>query len=167
MEKLFSEQQRFRQIWLWILLIAVDTLFVYGLVKQVFFGQTFGNHPMSDVGLIFTTVCVLLLTLLFVSMRLDTEIKTEGINYRFFPFQKMKHISWERISASYIRKYNSLIEYGGWGFRLGLFGKGKAYNVSGGEGLQLVYDKNKTLLLGTQKADEIKSVLHQLGKWNE
>ncbi|MBX3162945.1 MAG: hypothetical protein KF900_00575 [Bacteroidetes bacterium] len=164
MEKLFSEQQRFRQVWLWILLIAINTLFIYGLVSQVFLGQTFGNKPMSNGGLIFATIFVVLLTLLFVFMRLDTEIKQDGIYYRFYPFQRMKKISWERISKACVRNYSPLGEFGGWGFRINLFGKGIAYNVSGNEGLQLVYDNNRKLLLGTQKPGEIKMALQQLGK---
>ncbi len=59
------------------------------------------------------------------------------------------------------------MEYGGWGIKNGLFGSGKSYNVSGNEGLQIIYTNNKRLLIGTKKTDEIKSVLFQLGKLSE
>lgn len=40
---------------------------------------------------------------------------------------------------------------------------GKAYNVSGNLGLQLAYDKNLNLLIGTQKAEEMDAALNKLG----
>jgi hypothetical protein len=164
-EKIFTERQHFRQIWLWALLIGINGLFIYGLVSQVFFGQTFGDNPMSNGQLIFATVGVFLLTLLFVFLRLDTAIQHDGIYYRYLPFQwKYKKITWDRISKVYVRQYNPLTEYGGWGLRIGLFGKGQAFNVSGNKGLQLVYDNGKKFLLGTQKPDDIKNILQQLGR---
>ena len=120
---------------------------------------------MSNGLLIFVTSGVLLLTLLFVFLRLDTAIQKDGIYYRFLPFQlTYKKISWDRISKAFVRQYNPITEYGGWGLRIGLFGKGQAFNVSGNKGLQLVYDNGKKLLLGTQRPQEIEQVLKQLGR---
>ena len=167
-EKLFTERQHFKQIWLWALLFSINGLFIYGLVSQVFFGQTFGDKPMSNRLLIFVTSGVLLLTLLFVFLRLDTAIQKDGVYYRFLPFQwSYKKISWDRISKSFVRQYNPITEYGGWGLRIGLFGKGQAFNVSGNKGLQLVYDNGKKFLIGTQRPEEIEQVLKQLGHATE
>ncbi|MDB5232464.1 MAG: hypothetical protein JWN76_3269 [Chitinophagaceae bacterium] len=164
-EKLFSERQHFKQIWLWVLLISINALFIYGLVRQVFLEQTFGDKPMSNRLLILLTSGALLLTLLFVFLRLDTVIQKDGVYYRFLPFQlTYKKISWDRISKSFVRQYNPIAEYGGWGIRIGIFGKGKAFNVSGNKGLQLVYDDGKKILLGTQRPEEIEQVLKQLGR---
>ena len=133
---LFSEIQRFKQWWLWIILIGVNGLFLYGVISQVFGGQQFGNKPMNDTGLIITTCVTLLLTLLFVNFRLDTLIKKDGIYVRFFPFHlKYKYFAWDKLTKSYVRQYSAITEYGGWGLRFGLFGKGNAYNVSGNQGL--------------------------------
>ena len=60
-KKLFSERQYFKQIWLWVFLISINGLFIYGLVTQIFFGHTFGDNPMSNGQLIFATSIVLLL----------------------------------------------------------------------------------------------------------
>lgn len=77
---------------------------------------------------------------------------------------RYKKISWDRISKAFVRQYNPITEYGGWGLRLGLLGKGKAFNVSGNKGLQLVYDNGKRFLLGTQRPEEVERVLKQLGR---
>jgi hypothetical protein len=165
-EKLFTERQYFRQKWLWALLISINGLFIYGLISQVFFGRTFGDKPMGNGLLIFVTLVLLLPTFLFVFLRLDTAIQTDGVYYRFFPFQwTYRKISWDRVSKSFVRQYNPITEYGGWGLRIGLFGKGQAFNVSGNKGLQLVYDNGKKFLLGTQRPDELERVLKQLGRF--
>lgn len=166
-EELFSEHQYFRQIWLWALIVGVNGLIIFGVVSQVFFGETFGANPASSIELILVTSGALLLTVLFAFVRLDTAIEKDGVYYRFFPFQwHYKQISWDRISKSFVRQYNPITEYGGWGFRIGLFGKGRAFNVSGNKGLQLIYDNGKKILLGTKRPQEIVQVLKQLGRFS-
>jgi len=165
---LFYERQYFRQVWLWIILLLVNGFFIYALFKQVFLGQVFGSKPMSNGGLIFVISIVLLVTLLSAILRLETEINDEGVYYRFFPFQiAMKKISWSRISKAFVRQYDPIAEYGGWGLRIGLFGRGQAFNVSGDKGLQLVYDDGKKFLIGTNKPAALQNVLQQLGRLSD
>ena len=167
-DTLFTERQHFRQIWLWALLFGINVISFGALVMQVFFGMTFGNNPPGKEELIALTAMTLLILVFFGIIRLDTAIDNDGVNYRFYPLQlKMKKISWNRISKAYVRPYNALGEYGGWGLRIGLFGKGQAFNVSGNKGLQLVYDDGKKFLLGTQKPEDIIQILHQIGRQTE
>ena len=164
-EILFAESQRFKQWWVWLMLLGFNSLFLFGVYKQVLGGHQFGDKPMSNEGLLFATVFNILLTISFYLFRLKTQIKTDGIYVRFFPFHlSFKHFSWENISKSFVRQYNPLGEYGGWGLRFGLFGKGKAYNVSGDQGLQLVFSDNKKLLIGTQKPEELEETLNEIGQ---
>jgi hypothetical protein len=168
MENLFSERQQFRQWWLRLMLIAVNAYLIYGMINQVFNSEVFGNKPVSNTGIIIITALIFLLSFSILFARLETEIKPDGIYYRFLPIHfKSNRILWENISESYVRKYNPIADYGGWGFRLGLFGNGKALNTSGDQGLQIVYNNGKRLLLGTQKPEEIKTVLKNLGKLSE
>ncbi|MBA4277534.1 hypothetical protein [Flavobacterium sp.] len=167
-EVLFTESQKFKQWWLWLILLGINGLFLFGLFKQVIGGQQFGDKPMSNVGLIVTTVLTIVLTILFVNFRLDTTITKDGIYVRFFPFHlKFKHYSWDSLTKSYVRQYSPLTEYGGWGLRLGLFGKGTAYNVSGDKGLQLEFTDKKKLLIGTNKPDELTETLKKVGQLNQ
>jgi hypothetical protein len=163
--KLFLERQHFRQAWLWTILLLINGLLIFALVKQILFGQPFGNRPLSNVQLLFVATSVLVITLFVAILRLETEIKADGVYYKFFPFQlSMKKISWDRISNAYVRKYKPLLEYGGWGLRIGIFGSGQAFNVSGNKGLQLIYDKGRKFLIGTRKPEELKKALQQLGR---
>lgn len=114
-EILFSETQQFRQWWLWLILLSINGLFIFGVFKQVIDGKQFGENPVSNTGLLGVTSFTLFLTLLFMNCRLDTKIKNDGIYVRFFPFHiKFKHYSWDTLTKSFIRKYSPLAEYGGW-----------------------------------------------------
>jgi hypothetical protein len=160
----FQERQYFRQIWIWILLGGVNLLVIYGFIQQVVLGEPFGTKPTSDLGVTLTTLFTLLVSAGMFTMRLDTRVDTQGIGYRFVPFHlREKTIHWEDVDKAYIRKYNPVREYGGWGIRWGTFGKGNAYNVAGNMGLQLVLKNGKKLLFGTQRADDLNRTIEQLG----
>lgn len=96
---------------------------------------------------------------------MDTEIREDGIYYQFFPFQlKMKKIAFDDIEKIYLRKYKPIMEYGGWGYKFGLFGKGWAINIAGNKGIQIEFkdSKKRKFLIGTQKSEEVEAVLGKL-----
>lgn len=152
-------------MWVWIVLLSMNGYLIFALVKQALLKQSFGTRPKSTEELVVGTAIVLLVTLLIAVIRLETEIKEDGVYYRFFPFQlKMKRIAWDRISKAFVRQYKPLVEYGGWGMRIGIFGSGQAFNVSGNKGLQLIYDNGKKFLIGTQKPEALQIALLQIGR---
>jgi hypothetical protein len=119
---------------------------------------------MSNEALLIATGIMFLSSLLFYTLRLDTEINSNGIYIRFFPFHlSYKKYAWDEIEACFVREYNPIAEYGGWGIRLGLFGKGRAFNVSGNKGIQLVFKNNKKLLIGTSKPVEASEAIKKAG----
>jgi hypothetical protein len=167
-EILFAEKQKFNQWWLWIMLLAINVLFGLGIYKQVIGGQIFGDKPMSNNQIIIGAVGTLIVTILFLIFRLETIVKKDGIYVRFFPIHfAFRKYTWDKIDKSFIRKYNPIYEYGGWGLRMGLFGKGKALNVSGNIGLQLILSNKRSLLIGTNKSKELEKVLFEIGQLNK
>lgn len=164
-EVLFTERQHFKQWWLWLILWGINGLLLFGVFKQVIAGQQFGNKPMSNTGLLVTTAVTIALALLFHSFRLDTAVKRDGIYVRFFPFHlTFKHYRWDELTKLYVRRYSPIGEYGGWGLRFGMFGKGTAFNVSGNSGLQLEFRNRRKLLIGTGKPGELAEVLNRIGQ---
>lgn len=159
-EVLFSEKQYFRQYWIWIALMALNLFTLYVTWSQLYRGVPVGNNPVSDKELLFYILLMFMINLLFAMMRLETTINREGIHYRFLPFiNRMRTIRWDEISEAEVRKYNPLIEYGGWGIRIGLFGKGGALNVSGNMGLQIILKNGRRLLIGTQKPEDLNKAI--------
>ena len=68
MDVYFHEEQRFRQVWIWALLVPAFAAGVatagYGMVKQLWFGIPWGNQPMPDKALwIFGPMVILILGL--------------------------------------------------------------------------------------------------------
>lgn len=160
----FNEKQKFTQWWIWIIIIAITIGCTYGAIQQLVFGIPFGNNPASNELLI--TLCLVPAVVMFVifGMTLQTKIDASGIYYGFWPFRlKLKHIAWEEIESICVREYSPLKEYGGWGMRY-TFRNGRAYNVSGNKGIQLVLKNGKKILIGTQKSTEVETILLQLKK---
>jgi len=155
--KVFKEEQRFTQLWLIVLMVISITVPILIIVQE----YTKENTKITTNQLVLTLLGILVSALLIFIFKLTTRIDEKGIHYQFFPFQfKLKLISWNEITKAYIRIYDPIGEYGGWGLKGGWFkSKGKAINVSGDIGIQLELKTGKKLLIGTQKKEEATQVL--------
>lgn len=160
----FEEAQRFRQPWIWIIVVPITILgvvvFVYLIYMQLVLGKPVGDKPMSDSMLIWFGPLMLILIagipiLLYLS-KLVVQIDAEAIHIRFTPFLK-KDILLNDVVTWQARKYKPLLEYGGWGIRWGP--SGKAYNISGSWGVQLQFANGKGLLIGSQKAQDFANAI--------
>lgn len=158
--RVFEEKQRFDQWWFY----AIQAVVVFSVLylaydwyqHQYLMGATDRNEEI-------VMVLVVVLTVIPISilsfLKLQTRIDERGIHYRFFPFHRNERkIEWQALKQCYTRKYNPIKEYGGWGYRIS-FGKGKAYNVKGNQGIQLETQDGKKVLLGTQKPKEAQQVI--------
>jgi hypothetical protein len=160
---LYKETQKFTQWWLWLILTGLNLFFLFGIYKQMGEDVQFGNNPMSNNELLLTFCFTLIIIIFFLILRLETQINEGGIYVRFFPFHVTnRYYRWNTISKIYIRRYDPKSEYGGWSLRLGLFGKGKAYNVSGNMGLQIEFKNNKKLLIGTNQPDVLQKAIDHI-----
>lgn len=160
---LYKENQYFRQWWLWIIFLLIFSVFLAGIYQQLIRGIPFGDNPMSNTGLIIATVLYALIMLIFFRMGLTTLIDEKGIYIRFFPFHlKYKFFGWDEIEKAYIRTYQPIREYGGWGLKGGSMGL--AYNVSGDKGLQLELKKGNKILIGTKQPEALEKILLKLDK---
>ena len=161
----FQETQRFRIRWAWLVIIALNGLFIYAIIQQLILGHPFGNKPAPNVVLIVIELFFALFLSFLFTIRLTTSFDGNGIQYRFYPFQfKTTCIAWHELSDAYIREYSSLYEYGGWGIRQGSPKKGKAINTSAScnKGLQLRFRDGKMLLIGTKDPDAIQKILDEV-----
>jgi hypothetical protein len=155
----FREVQGLRQWWLWALLVisAVGTVgvFAWGIYVQIIEGRPWGDNPMSDTGLIVTGTIVSSLTVgvvaLILAARLITEVRPDGIYVRFYPI-RWNVIPYDTIASYQPTTYRAIRDYGGWGIRWGR--EGKAYIAGGDEGLQLLLNDGKKLLIGTRRMPE-------------
>lgn len=146
MEKiLFSEEQRFTQWWLWLIILlslsAIVLPFAIGIHSQLVLDQPYGYNPMSTEGLIVTGFfSVALMGFIFFIIgraRLKTKITNEALFVSFMPLsRKWKKYTPDEIDRFEIRTYKAKREYGGYGIKRRRR-SGQAYTISGNTGLQL------------------------------
>ncbi len=160
MQSSFKEVQKFSQLLIWILLIPIVIFITYGLYKQLYLGEPFGDNPASDLGLVMIALLMFSLIPFFWSMKLETGINNEMIKIRFFPFVN-KTIMWKDVKSAEVIKYGFV---GGWGIRLGTK-YGTVYNISGNIGLALELKRGKKILIGTQKEEELRKVIAEIGQF--
>lgn len=159
---LFREIQRFRSKVLWVFLTAVAGFTLYGVFRQVFLDIPFGNNPASDTGLVtMFLIFGLGFPLFFYCLKLTTEVRKDGIYYKFSPLNIRYHkIEIQDVKHYKIRKYRPLMEAGGYGIRYGI--GGKVYNVSGVMGIQFEMNNGKKILIGTQQPDLFKDAIDKV-----
>ncbi len=151
--RVFEEEQRFNQWWLYAIFILVVAVLLIGIYKNSD-GFTNFHSPLLVLSLLAAAIPMVVI----LWMQLITRIDNEGIRVKFSPLGfSEKFFSWNEIEQCYLRKYNPLIEYGGWGIRG--FGRKRAYNVSGNLGIQIVTRDKKTFLIGTKSPDKARAVI--------
>ena len=157
--KVFKEEQQFTQLWLLVLLALCLIVPVTLIIKE----YTQQNSTMSSTEFIFVLLGIVTSFAFIFIFKLTTRIDEYGIHYQFFPFHfSLKKIAWSEINKAYIRTYDPIGEYGGWGLKGGLLWnkkRGTAVNISGDIGIQLELKNDKKLLIGTKKEQEAKRVL--------
>ena len=148
---LYSEKQRFRQWWLWLLVLIGPVLFAWFILQQIILNSPAGNNPANDfVLLISGGIFGIGLPFFIYLCGLDTEIRSNGVYVRFRPFhRKSLFYSFEDIKSAESVTYSPIKDYGGWGIRYGKLGK--AYNVSGNKGVHLKFRSGQNLLIGSQQ----------------
>jgi hypothetical protein len=149
---IFQETQRFRQIWIWALILGISGFSVSSLFLLE------DKAPLSFVDLAFPIGMILLLNILFLSFTLSTRIEADSLSYRFFPFTRWRTFRFEEIEALELVEYNGLWEYGGWGIKWN--GDTWSYTTSGKWGI-IVKTTDKKILLGTQKPEEVRQVINE------
>lgn len=156
---LFHEEQKFTQMWVLILVFIPVGMAWYAAIQQLWLHKPFGSHPAPDI--ILWIVWILFgfgLPLFFFSAKLSTEVRSDGIYIRFFPFHReFRTLPFESIKQYEAKDYSPFKEYGGYGIRYGK--SGKAYNVSGNRGVQLELVSGRKILIGSNRADELAAAI--------
>ena len=151
---IYREVQRFRQAWIWIIILAITGMQWVAAVEQLLFKRPFGDNPMQDIPLaIYWLIFGVGLPALLFFSQLITEIRDDGIYIRFSPFHRtFRRIAFSEIKQCKVLNYLPIRDYGGWGIRVRR--KGKVFNVSGDRGVQIELINGDQLLIGSQRADE-------------
>lgn len=171
----FKEEQRMNQWWLWAILLSSNILmlgiFLPALYKQLILGIAWGENPMSDKTLVLIATFTFLImggvTVMVLGAKLEIEIDKQRVRYRYFPFvRSWRTLRFDELNEAYVRKYSPINEYGGRGYRF-RGRKNIALNTRGKMGLQLVTNKGKRILLGTQRPSELQALLDKIEQYKQ
>ena len=146
--EIFEETQMMDHPWIWVVLGVMTVVTLVPLILTL----------QSLWAFLIPSAFLVLVLSMISALKLYTRIDDDGIHYRMMPFHlKEKTIPWEEIDSVRVRKYSPILEYGGYGIRMGR--NGMAYNVRGNQGIQIVKKNGRRILLGTQKSDDVIKLL--------
>jgi hypothetical protein len=150
----YHEEQRFRQRWIWLLVLGTAAIAWWSFIQQVLLDRPFGNKPAPDWGvwLILLPIGVGL-PLLFLRMVLVLDVTSEAVVIRYRPLTT-RVIDLAETEQVRVREYSAIKEYGGWGLK-GWSRNKVAYNVSGNRGVELLLRDGRTVMLGSQHPQEL------------
>lgn len=166
---IFHEEQKFSPaLSALIVVLMALTVGLGGFALRELIHEQEPTSPPAIIILIITGIIIpIAIGVLFLTLKLETRLRCDGLYLRFFPIHiRYKKFALDDIAEFYPRRYRPILEYGGWGIRWS-FKKGKAYNVTGNRGLQLVFKNGRRLLIGSQRPEQLAQAIQSLLEQNE
>ena len=159
-DPLYVERQSFKQWWIWFIVLSTSIILFWGIFQVIILDSTTDTNPWSNfILIIFGLIFGFGFPTFIYSLRLDTKVMTDKLCIRFIPF----HRKWVEFDFKIIKMveactYSPIKDYGGWGIRYG-GKKGKAYNVSGNQGVLVILSDGRKILIGSKKHELLCSVI--------
>ena len=147
----YHESQRFHGAILGLLVAAFVVVAVVTIVEVV------AGRP-AEVWLIVVGPLVVFVVAVLLSLsHLDVDVTDEGVTIAFRYVWPARRIGFSEIVGLEVRRYDPLLEYGGWGVRLGP--KGWGYMTGGDVGVQLRLRKGLPVLIGSARPQELEAAI--------
>lgn len=165
--KSFIEIQRFSnprvRAFIWLAILGS----LASIVVAVFFSSYLELSSDNQIGILMTSITFLLISLLFLSSKLVTKVDQYGIHIQYIPILwKWRKYAWQDIKNITIRDCRPIFEYGGWGYRIGIFGQGNAAILNGKTGVQLEFKNGKKMFIGTNDKEKIQNAIELYSSYN-
>ena len=142
----FHEEQRFRQWWIWVLLaVAAVPLLVVVAIRGPALTVLLGPLLLLAVGA------------LLAFARLVVDVDGEAITVAFHFLWPKRRIPLADVRSAKATTYRPILDYGGYGVRLGF--RGWAFNVSGDEGVLVETNNGSRLMIGSQRAEQLEAAI--------
>jgi hypothetical protein len=120
------------------------------------FEETQGFAPWAYV--LISVVFLILLSVL--TLRQTTTVATDAVTVRFGFLYRVR-IPFSEIAHAEAVSYRPVRDYGGWGIRG--FGRRRALNTRGNQGVLVTRANGSTILIGSQKPRELLAALARGG----
>ena len=149
----YREEQHFHGAILGVLIAAFVVVAIVTVVEVV------AGRP-AEVWLVVVGPLVVLVVAVLLSLsHLDVDVTDDGVTIAFRYVWPARRIAFSEIVGLQVRRYSPLLEYGGWGVRLGP--KGWAYVTSVNEGVQLRLRRGLPVLIGSAHPHELEAAIRE------
>jgi hypothetical protein len=147
----YHEEQHFHDALMGLLVLAMLFVVFVTTLAVVF------SRPNDALLLAIAPVVVILVAALISLSHLDVDVTDTGVTIAFRHLWPTRRIAFGDIVGLEVKQYRPLIDYGGWGVRLGL--AGWAYTTGGGVGVKLRLRKGLPVLIGSRHPDELEAAI--------
>jgi len=165
----FEESQLLRQTrWVWLVVLAMAL--ILAVITSVLILSSDGLPSEKSLSnssilltMLFSFASLAVAVFILLSMKLETRINGDGIQYRFIPNKpRWNTISKTDIAKAEVRRNRNIFATGVIGYHRNVFRKMVSITISGNAHLWLNLKNNQTLMLGTQRPEELERALKRL-----
>jgi hypothetical protein len=150
---LFHEEQAFRQWHARLVLAMPPAAIIFVTVRQLAWHHPWGTPPVSNGGLLFLTVLLVLVYVRLITVRLVTDLRPAEIAVGLRGLWRKRRIFLKLVRTVRAVEYDPIRDFGGYGVRSGLLGE--AYIARGNRGVELELWDGRKVLIGSQDPDRL------------
>ena len=147
----YHEEQHFHDALMGLLVLAMLFVVFVTTVAVVF------SRPNDALLLAIAPAMIVLVAALISLSHLDVDVTDSGVSIAFRHLWPTRRIAFADIVGLEVKRYRPLIDYGGWGVRLGP--AGWAYTTGGDVGVKMRLRKGLPVLIGTRHASELEAAI--------
>ena len=147
----YHEEQHFHDALMGLLVLAMLFVVFVTTVAVVF------SRPNDALLLAIAPAMIVLVAALISLSHLDVDVTDSGVSIAFRYLWPTRRIAFADIVGLEVKRYRPLIDYGGWGVRLGP--AGWAYTTGGDVGVKMRLRKGLPVLIGTRHPSELEAAI--------
>jgi len=153
----FREVQPLRQQRLFVVILSVVAVIV--LLSLLSSGAS------TPLGAVIALGSLGLVAALILAASLETTVDRDVITVAFHFLWPKRRIRISEVRKAEATKYSPLLDYGGYGVRLGF--RGWAFNVRGDEGVFVETNDGSRLMIGSQRPRELEAAIERAKRERE
>jgi hypothetical protein len=154
---LFYEKQRFPLRRIGVALAAPPCFMLGLLVWQVVLGHPWGKQPMSNANVVGWTIFLWIIYFRLITVQLVIDVRGGELLLGLRGLWRARRVPLKDIQSVETVTFDPARDYGGYGIRSSR--QGAAYIASGNRGVRLKLTNGATLVVGSQKPEELARIL--------
>ncbi|MGH9559749.1 MAG: hypothetical protein ACRD30_10955 [Bryobacteraceae bacterium] len=156
---IFHEEQSFPQARLRLLTAIPPAAMLLLAIWQVGLGHKWGNHPMSNGGIVGWTIFLWLVYFRLITVKLVTEILPGELHIKMRGLWRSHHIVLSAVESAAMATVDPVRDWGGYGIRTAR--RGRAYIASGNQGVELRMKTGGVIFIGSRRAEELARAIRE------